>query len=92
MESNRDGEPFGGDNLSERVWLALTTLHRPRTPGRRVGLIVSLAALVIMWAELSTHLAVAVACEFVLTAGALLFSYGLRPWWHRGRATKAPHR
>jgi hypothetical protein len=52
------------------------------------GLIIFLAALVTMWEELSTHVAVAVASEIVLTAGALLLAHGLRLWWYWGRANR----
>jgi hypothetical protein len=54
------------------------------------GLLISLAALVTMWEQLSTHVEVAVVTEVVLTAGALLFARGLRLWWYWGRAKRDP--
>lgn len=45
------------------------------------GLVVCIIALAAMWVTMSTHLAVAVGCELVLTAGALLFAHGIRLWW-----------
>jgi hypothetical protein len=55
------------------------------------GLVTCVAALATMWEALSTHVAVAVGSEMVLTAGALLFAHGLRLWWHWGRANRESH-
>jgi hypothetical protein len=56
------------------------------------GLIVSLAALVTMCEEFSTHVEVAVASEVILTGGALWLAGGLRMQWYWGRAKRAPGR
>jgi hypothetical protein len=45
------------------------------------GTIISLAALMTMWIEMSSHIVVAVASEVALTAAALLFAHGVRLWW-----------
>ena len=45
------------------------------------GLLACLAALLVMWVTMSTHIAVALGAEIVLTAGALLSAHGLRLWW-----------
>jgi hypothetical protein len=55
------------------------------------GLFICLVALVTMWQELSTHVAVAVGGELVLTVGALLCAHGLRLWWYWGRAHRETH-
>lgn len=46
------------------------------------GLVVCFVAIGVIWSTLSAHLAVAVAGELVLTAGALLLARGVRLWWY----------
>ncbi len=77
--------------LWHRLQFRLMTLWRPRL-AIGVGLLVMLASLVVTWAELSAHLAVAVTSELVLTAGALLVAHGVWQWWQWRRAKEAARR
>jgi hypothetical protein len=77
--------------LWHRVEFRLMTLWRPRL-AICVGMLVMLASLVVIWAELSSHPAVALASEAVLTAGALLIAHGVWHWWQWRRAKQAASR
>lgn len=77
--------------LWHHLQFRLMTLWRPRL-AVGVGMLVMLAALAVMWAEMSTHLAIAVTGEVVLTGGALLVANGVTHWWQWRQAKEAASR
>jgi hypothetical protein len=50
------------------------------------------ASLVVIWAELDAHIAIAVTSELMLTGGALLVAHGVWHWWQWRQAKQAASR
>jgi hypothetical protein len=77
--------------LWHRLEFRLMTLWRPRL-AICVGMLLMLASVLVIWAELSSHLVIAVASELVLVAGALIVGRGVWPWWQWRQTKQAASR